>query len=539
MLRQSDNPVYNSNMNIYEEASALGKANRVFAIVMIIEAKGSTPRSSARMLVRDDGSTMGTVGGGSVELYVIDQCSKAIKERKNRTCEYTLLMRKGEGMHCGGEMSFFIDVEVPGTSLLLVGAGHVNQAVAKAAVLLNFSVTVIDDRENLLKKELFPDGVTIIYGKSLQVAVDQTDINENTYVLVATGSEDTAGLKAVINKKPYYLAMLGSKRKAVMVKKGLIEEGYSEDILHRVICPAGLDIGAESPQEIAISMLSQMIMFKTESSGREIYRSDPLKNLIVVRGAGDIATGTICRLHKAGYPVLALETENPTVIRRTVSFAEAVHDGKTEIEGITAHLGRTENEIRSIISSGNIAVAVDPDGHYIEELKPAVVIDAILAKKNIGTAINMAKTTIALGPGFNAGKDVHIVVETARGHSLGKIIKEGPSLPNTGIPGNIEGVTEGRIVRSPAKGTVKVLKDIGSIVKEGEVIARINNTDVLAPIAGMVRGMIRDGMNIPLDLKMGDVDPRGEKADYTTISDKARAIAGSVLEVLLSRNICP
>ena len=526
-------------MNIFEEAAVLKKANRVFAIAMITEAKGSTPRSSARMLIRDNGSTLGTVGGGPVELYVIDQSLKAIKERKNRTCEYTLVMRKKEGMHCGGEMSFFIDVEVPDTSLLLVGAGHVNQAIARAAVLLDFKVTVVDDREKLLKEELFPDDVELHLGANLQEAVDQTDLNENSYVLVATGSEDSAGLKAVIDKKPFYLAMLGSRRKAVMIKKGLLEDGYKQEALDRVICPAGLDIGAESPAEIAISLISQLIMFKTESSGREIYPSNPLKNLVIIRGAGDIATGTISRLHNAGYPVLALETADPTVIRRTVSFAEAVHDGETEIEGLMACLARSGDEIHSIIASGDIAVTVDPEGKYIEQLKPAVVIDAILAKKNLGTTANMAKTTIALGPGFEAGKDVHIVIETARGHSLGRIIKEGPSLPNTGIPGNIEGVTEGRIVRSPVKGIVEVIKDIGSIVNEGEVIARIDGVDVNAPISGMVRGMIRNGMEIPSGLKMGDIDPRGERADYTTISDKAKAIAGSVLEVLLSRNICP
>ncbi len=139
-------------MNIFEEAAALKKTNRVFAIAMITEAKGSTPRSSARMLIREDKTTSGTIGGGHVELYVIDQAMEAIKERKNRTCLYTLLMKKKEGMHCGGEMSFFIDVEVPNTSLLLVGAGHVNQAIAKTAVLLDFKITIVDDRKELLKK---------------------------------------------------------------------------------------------------------------------------------------------------------------------------------------------------------------------------------------------------------------------------------------------------------------------------------------------------------------------------------------------------
>ncbi len=527
------------NMNIFEEAAALKKLNRVFAIAMITESKGSTPRSSARMLIREDGTTLGTIGGGPVELYIIDQAIEAIKEKKNRICDYTLVMKKREGMHCGGEMSFFIDVEVPDTSLLLVGAGHVNQAVAKAAVLTGFNVVVADNRKELLKKKFFPENVTLFYGETLQEAVDKTDLNSSSFVLIATGSEDSEGLKAVIGKTPFFCAILGSRRKAHMVKKGLLENGYNQKDLDRVICPAGLDIGAESPAEIAISMISQMIMFRTQSSGRELFPSNRMQKLIVVRGAGDIATGTISRLHNAGYSVLALETDNPTVIRRTVSFAEAVHEGKAEVEGLTAQLANSHDEIISIINSGKIAVAVDPEGKYINQLKPVAVIDAILAKKNLGTTMEMAGTTIALGPGFEAAKDVHLVIETSRGHNLGKIIKKGPSAPNTGIPGNIEGYTDERIIRSPLEGAVSVIKDIGSLVEKGETIARIDETDVRAPISGMIRGMIRNGMGIPANFKMGDVDPRGERADFKTISDKARAIAGSVLEALLSRNICP
>jgi len=526
-------------MNIYEEAAALKRAGRIFAIAMITKSKGSTPRTSARMLIRDDRTTLGTVGGGPVELYVIDQAIEAIKDKKNRTCDYTLVMKQKEGMHCGGELSFFIDVEIPGTSLLLIGAGHVNRAVVPIAVQSGFNITVVDDRKELLDKDSFPESVKLIYGETLKEAVEQTYLNEDTFVLVATGNEDSNGLKAVMDKNPKFLAMLGSRRKALMVKKGLIEEGWNEEDLTKVICPAGLDLGAESPAEIAISIISQMIMYRTETSGRELFRSDPLKNLIIVRGAGDIATGTISRLHNAGFPVLALETNNPTVIRRTVAFAEAVSGNTAEVEGIKAKPGESREEIENIIRMGNIAVAVDPEGRYIKELNPMVVIDAILAKRNLGTEKNMAPVTIALGPGFIAGEDVDFIVETCRGHSLGKIITEGPAKSNTGIPGSIEGFTDERIIRSPAAGIVEVVKDIGSLVNKGEVIARIDNREVCATIDGMIRGIIRDGTKVPASFKMGDIDPRGKDADYTTISDKARAIGGSVLEILLSNNICP
>ncbi|MDA3812048.1 MAG: selenium-dependent molybdenum cofactor biosynthesis protein YqeB [Spirochaetaceae bacterium] len=526
-------------MNIYEEAAVLKKSNRPFAIAMITQSKGSTPRSSARMIVRDDGTTLGTIGGGPVELFVIQQSVEAIKEKQNRICDYTLVMKEKEGMHCGGEMSFFIDVEIPGVSLLLLGAGHVNRAVASLAVQSGFNIIIADDRKELLEKNAFPLSAELVYGETLQDAVDKTKLDSDYFVLVATGNEDSDALKSVMNKNPRFIAMLGSRRKAIMVKKGLLQEGWNQEDINKVICPAGLDIGAESPEEIAISLISQMIMFRTKSSGRELYRSNPLKNLIVVRGAGDIATGTISRLFKAGFPVLALETEKPTVIRRTVSFAEAVFTGFTEVEGITAQLAEKFSDIQKIVSEGHIPVAIDPQGQLIKDLNPVAVIDAILAKKNLGTNKEMAPLTIALGPGFEAGKDVHFIVETSRGHSLGKVIFSGPAAANTGIPGAIEGYTTERIVRSPIKGKVEVLKDIGSLVKKGEVIARIKDVDINASMDGMIRGMIRPGTEVPENFKMGDIDPRGERADYTTISDKARAIGGSVLEILLSNKICP
>lgn len=526
-------------MNIYEEAAALKKANRVFAIAMITRSKGSTPRSSARMLIRDDRSILGTIGGGPVELYVIEQALIAMKEGKNRTCTYTLQMKEKEGMHCGGSMEFFIDVEIPGTFLVLVGAGHVNQAVAKAAVNLGFHVSVADNRKTLLNRESFPQDVSLYYGETLQEAVDQTGLNENSFVLIATGSEDSAAIRAVMGSHPRFLGMLGSSRKALMIKTELLKEEWTNEDLQKIICPIGLNIGAETPAEIAISILSQMIMFKTGTNGREIFKTNPLGNLIIVRGAGDIATGTISRLYNAGYPVLALETREPTVIRRTVAFAEAVRSGNTTIEGITARLADTAEDVRTIISSGEIAVAVDPEGILIERFKPIAVIDAILAKKNLGTKIDCAPLTIAMGPGFEAGKDVDFIVETARGHDLGKIISEGPAKANTGIPGNIEGYTDERIIRSPVAGKVEVVKDIASIVKKGDVIARIGNTEIPATLNGMIRGMIRQGTVVPAGMKMGDIDPRGEKARYDTISDKARAIGGSVLEILLRKSLCP
>jgi len=524
-------------MNIYKEAAALESENRAFAIAMITEAKGSTPRSKARMLVRDDGTTVGTIGGGPAEIFVIEQSLEAIQEGKSRSCHYGLREDLGGSMICGGALDFFIDVQTPGAALLLIGAGHVNQAVARLAARTGFSVTVADDRETLLQKEYFPPNSKLVYGETLAQAIEKISINEHTFILVATGNEDKEGLRCTLRQRVPYLAMLGSKRKVATLKRDLAAEGYSREELDRVISPSGLDIGAETPDEIAVSLVSQMLMIRSGKSGRSLY--DKSRQIIVVRGAGDIASGAIARLHRSGYKVLALETEQPTVIRRTVAFADAVRKGEMTVEGLKARRASSADEVRLILGEEDIAVAVDPDGTLIEEMRPAAVIDAILAKKNLGTRRSMAPVTIALGPGFTAGEDVHYVIETMRGHRLGQIIEKGPASPDTKIPGNIEGYTEERLLRAPADGEVKVIKDISSLVTRGETVAVVGGVELPATLTGMIRGMILDGTVVKKGMKMGDVDPRGERANFTEISDKSYAIGGSVLEILLREGICP
>lgn len=527
------------NTNIFKEAASLKEEGKAFAIAVITGAEGSTPRSEARMLVRDDGTTLGTVGGGKGEQYVIARALEAIAEGKSRACRFPEIDDDSHIMLCGGWMSFFIDVETPGYQLLLLGAGHVNQAVARLGAVTGFSIIVPDDRKSLLKAESFPPSTRLVYGETIEEAAGKVKITGETYIVVATGSEDKDALRAVLAKGNPYLAMLGSRGKAALVKRELLEEGISQSDLDRVLCPAGLDLGAETPDEIAVSLISQMMMVRSGADGRELFASKNAKNLIVVRGAGDIASGTIARLHRSGYKVLALETAFPTVIRRTVSFADAARNGEMEVEGIMAKRAEKPEEIFSIHKKGQIAVAVDPEGKLITLLKPAVVIDAILAKKNLGTRREMAPVTVGFGPGFTAGEDVHYVVETMRGHSLAKIITEGPAMADTRIPGAIDGYTEERLLRAPADGRVEVLKDIGELVTGGETLAMVGGVPAIAPLTGKIRGMILHGTVVHKGMKMGDVDPRGEKADHLTISEKAYAIGGSVLEILLREGICP
>ena len=310
------------------------------------------------------------------------------------------------------------------------------------------------------------------------------------------------------------------------------------------------------------------------------------KNLLIIcRGAGDLATGIIHRLHRAGQRVIALETDYPAAIRRQVSFCEAVYDGSAAVEGVTARLipaltdtetdAETDAEIgteidtetysgindtpaahiasekwsrsaiEAVLEAGEVPLLIDPTGESIALLKPDVVVDAIIAKRNLGTTIDMAPLVIGVGPGFTAGQDVHLVIESMRGHNLARIITDGMAQPNTGVPGNIAGFTSERVIHAPAAGYIHDVRKIGDIVQKGEEIARIypdkgsydnalsEYVPVNATITGIIRGLIREGYYFKKGFKIADIDPReSELTNCFTISDKARSIAGSVLEAV-------
>lgn len=257
-------------------------------------------------------------------------------------------------------------------------------------------------------------------------------------------------------------------------------------------------------------------------------------SLIVVRGGGDIATGTICRLHRCGFKVLILEISQPMAIRRSVSFAEAVYTGSQSVEGITAECAENIHHCADIWLKNHIAMLVDPHAECLQFLTPLAVIDAVLAKRNLGTTRDMAPITVALGPGFSAGDDVDAVIETARGHNLGRVIYNGCALTNTGIPGSVAGYSTERVIYAPHAGLLTIVKDIGSIVEQGEIIANIDHIPVHAPFKGVIRGMIQNNTLVDKQLKIADIDPRLSAVDYcSTISDKARCISGGVIEAIL------
>ncbi len=261
--------------------------------------------------------------------------------------------------------------------------------------------------------------------------------------------------------------------------------------------------------------------------------------VVLVRGAGDLATGTILRLHNCGFRVLAVECARPSAIRRRAAFCEAVFDGAATVEGVTARLIDRIEQADVVWNAGEIPLIVDETASCAASCAPAVLVDAILAKRNLGTTRDMAPITIGLGPGFTAGGDVDAVVETMRGHRLGRVIYDGAALPNTGVPGPIAGFAAERVIHAPASGAMTFVRspepvDIGSIVRKGQTIGFVGGVPVTATLDGVLRGLIREGYPVTEGLKIADIDPRTQEVqNCTTVSDKARAIAGGVLEAML------
>lgn len=257
---------------------------------------------------------------------------------------------------------------------------------------------------------------------------------------------------------------------------------------------------------------------------------------IIIKGAGEMASGVAVRLYRAGFRRLVmLETDRPTAVRRTVSFCEAVYDKKQSVEGIEAILVDDQEGVDSAWEKDCLPVCVDPKWDLISRFSPTISIDAVLAKRNLGTKIDEAPLVVALGPGFTAGVDAHRVIETNRGHDLGRVLTSGSAEANTGIPGSIGGFTVERVLRSPIAGPIESLRKIGDVVKAGETVCMVGGTPVTAKIDGILRGLIRDGLTVEKNMKIGDVDPRCKRENCFTVSDKARALGGAVLEAICAK----
>jgi xanthine dehydrogenase accessory factor len=257
--------------------------------------------------------------------------------------------------------------------------------------------------------------------------------------------------------------------------------------------------------------------------------------LAIVRGGGDLATGIIYRLWRVGFTVLVLEARCPTAVRLPVSVAQAIYEGSHVIDGMRvkrlASLGRIPDD-------GDVGVLVDPAGTSIAEMRPDLLVDAIMAKRNCGTRKDMAPCVVAIGPGFCAPVDVHAVVETLRGHNLGRVIIDGRAAPDTGVPGEIGGETSNRVIRSPAEGRVRFAVSVGDRAEAGQTIGEVDGKPLEAKLSGIVRGLIHPSVRVAAGMKIGDIDPRAVRENCFSISDKSLAIGGGVLEAALANRFC-
>ncbi len=255
--------------------------------------------------------------------------------------------------------------------------------------------------------------------------------------------------------------------------------------------------------------------------------------LILIRGAGDLASGIALRLRRAGFRVVMTEIPRPTAIRRTVAYCQAVFDGETTVEDVTARLAASPVEALALLDRGLLPILIDPDCRCREALKPDVLVDAILAKRNLGTRITDAPVVVGVGPGFTVGLDCHAAVETMRGHTLGRVLYAGAPLPNTNVPGRIGGFAGERVLRAPADGVFRPALRIGDRVKAGDAAGWVEGVPMICTLDGVLRGLLADGIPVRKGMKAGDVDPRNDPSYCTLVSDKALAIGGGVLEAIL------
>lgn len=533
-------------MNAFERAAELAAAGEPAAMLTVVGKEGSAPRDvGTRMVVTED-DTYGTIGGGTVEGLAVEAARDVLaREAEPGVRTYDLEPGGNTGMVCGGSMDVFIDRTAGAPLLYVAGAGHIGRELAPLADRLGYEVTVVDDREEYADAEAFPDSVEVIHG-DYREAIGGLPTGEGVSVAVATrsGTFDAQAVGAAIDGGAGYVGLVASDEKADHVLDSLADEGYPRAELARVRAPVGLDLGGGSPADIALSILAEVNADRHGAGmGRETTLD--LDDLVVVRGGGDLGSGVVYRLHRAGYPVVVTEVEEPTVVRRAVAFGAAMYEGEVEVEGVVGRAVETTDGVIEVLADGDVPVVADPEAEVAAELGAAALVDATMVKgrADTGTRRGDADTVVGLGPGFLAGdadvdppaEHVHpvdAVVETDRGHELGRVVYEGTVSPYDGEPGEREGFTHERVLRAPEAGEWTPAVDIGERVDAGQVVGTVGDAPVETAIAGLVRGLVHDGVTVPEGAKLGDVDPR-EGVDYTKISDKALCLGGGVLEAVL------
>lgn len=523
-------------MSLYEQLDTLVNAGEPVVLLTIVGKEGSTPREvGAKMLVTNS-ETHGTIGGGTVEGLAIDDAHAVLDgEAEPGTRTYDLYPGGNTGMVCGGSMDVFIDLVRGAKHLYIAGGGHIAAELAPLAENMGYEVSVIDDREEYADPERYSETTQTRHG-GYDEELRDLSMTEETAVVVATrsGTFDQHAVGAALDGGAGYVGLVASDTKTRHVLDSLAEDGYERHALAHVRAPVGLDIGGGRPEDVALSILSEMHCDHHNASGERHSQLD-LDDLVVVRGGGDLGSGVVHRLHRAGFPVIVTEVEKPTVVRRAVAFASAMYEDGIEIEGVTGRRATTTDEVIEILADGSVPVLDDSNAHIADTLGAGVLVDAIMAKGKFdtGTRQNDAGVVIGLGPGFDPGDNVDAVIETDRGHELGRVIYEGTASEYDGEPGERRGYTHERVLRAPTAGVWTPSVEIGEYVAEGQGLGSVGKEPVKSEIDGLVRGLVHAGVEVDSGTKLGDVDPR-DGVDHTKISDKALCLGGGVLEAVMA-----
>ncbi|WP_137684636.1 selenium-dependent molybdenum cofactor biosynthesis protein YqeB [Haloarcula mannanilytica] len=523
-------------MSLFERLDELAARGEPAALLTIVRKDGSAPRDVGDKMVVTADEEYGTIGGGTVEHLAIQDARAVLSGADDPGVRTYELERGGNtGMVCGGEMDVFIDHVRGQARLYIAGGGHIGVELAPLAERLGYAVTVVDDREAYADPAQFPDDTDVVHGDYGE-ALGDLPMGSETAVAVATrsGTFDQDAVAAALDGEAGYVGLVASETKAQHVLDSLAAAGYARRDLCRVRTPVGLDLGGSGPAAVALSILAEVTMDRHDATGERAARLN-LDNLVVVRGGGDLGSGVVYRLQQAGFPVIVTEVKQPTVVRRAVAFGAALYEDEVTVEGITARAASDVDAALELLADDVVPVLVDPDATVASELDAAVLVDGIMAKGQFdtGTRRTDAEVVVGMGPGFEAGEDVDAVVETDRGHELGRVFYEGTASEYDGEPGERRGYTHERVLRAPADGEWNPAVAIGDSVTAGDVVGTVGDQPVETEIGGLVRGLVHGGLSVSEGTKLGDVDPRGDSVDPTKISDKALCLGGGVLEAVL------
>jgi xanthine dehydrogenase accessory factor len=501
------------------------------ALATIVETRESVPRhAGTKMLIRVDGRCSGSVGGGEMEARVVAEARQALTDGRPRLLRYELLdPGKGDPGVCGGELAIYIEPHVPQPTVLVVGCGHIGRAVVELAHWIGLRVVATDDRAEMVTRDLLPDADVLVPGPVEDaIACVQAD---RTHAVVVTRNMrvDLDVLPRLLTAGMRSVGVIGSSRRWEATRTRLLSQGVPTGDLDRVSAPIGVELNAETPREIALSILAEIVALTRGAGGLQAPRIPDTETLVVVRGGGDLATGVAWRLTRAGFPVVICELAHPLTVRRSVALSTAITDGIVSVEGMVG-VRATAAEAVGLARRGVVPVLVSSE---LPALGADVVVDARMAKCRLDTTIDDAPLVVALGPGYTVGRDCHAVVETKRGSRLGRVLWSGSAAPDTGTPGEVAGRGAERVLRAPAEGAAQWRARIGDLVEEGAVLGTVGGREIRSPFAGVVRGLVAEGTVVPADLKVGDVDPRAD-TDWREISDKALSIGGGVLEAVLT-----